>query len=442
MNSSQNSHQTRRKLFGIEMPDDLTKLNFYSVFWCAMVLILALSYVSVIQPICLKEVIGISPAHFGKINANLIFLNEIAAILFLGVAGVLSDKYGRKILMTFGLFFGGIIFILYGYSDLIAKALGVNSLLIVFIIRFLYAAALAFAWPQIYAIIGDYTFQSSRGKGMAVMGMCCALGPLIAFTLMAAIPARFGILPAFYACGLICILGALASRFGVVDRVHKDHRKVDESMGAIKPLKEAFKVLKHNPALKMCYGAAFTSRADVAILGTFMIMWSVKVADDFNISNARATMQAGLTVGISAIVGIITAPLWGIITDRWGRLQSLVLGLGLVGSGFCLLATASDPFGMWAKISMVICGAGQFGALTASTTLTADLSPKKILGSILGGFNTFGAIGIFILGNIGGLVFDSIGYGSPFMILGSANLVVMAWALLILKAKPAMETNS
>lgn len=432
MNSSQNFNQTQRKLFGIEMPEDVRKLNFYSLFWCAMTLILALSYVAVIQPIYLKEVIGIPPAHFGKINANLLFLNEIAAILFLGLAGALSDKYGRRILMTLGLLFGGIIFILYGYSDLIAKDIGVNSLIIVYLIRFLYAVALAFAWPQIFATITDYTYKSSRGKGMAVVGLCSAIGPLLAFTLMAAIPAKFSILTAFYVCGLICMLSALVSRFGIVDRAQ---HKSDEAKRPIRQLKEAMKVVRHNSALKMCYGAAFTSRADVAILGTFMIMWSVKVAETFHISSAKATMQAGLAVGIAGIVGIITAPLWGIITDRWGRIQSLALGLGLVGAGFSLLALTSDPFGMWTKICMVICGAGQFGAMIASTTLTADLSPKKVLGSVLGGFNTFGAIGIFVIGNIGGIVFDSIGYGSPFLILGSANLIVAAWALLIWKRK-------
>jgi len=101
--NSQNKEVKRKKTLGIVILEGLTLLNFYALFWCSMVMLIGITCVAVIQPIFLKEVIKVPQQHFGKINANLLLLKEIAVILFLGISGALSDKYGRKILMTLGL---------------------------------------------------------------------------------------------------------------------------------------------------------------------------------------------------------------------------------------------------------------------------------------------------------------------------------------------------
>src|SRR4030066_425845 len=109
MNSSAQNPVVKKKILGIVVLEGLKPLNFYALFWCSMVMLIGITFGSVIQPVFLKEVIKVSPQHFGKINANLVFLNEVAAILFLGLSGALSDKFGRKILMILGFLISGII---------------------------------------------------------------------------------------------------------------------------------------------------------------------------------------------------------------------------------------------------------------------------------------------------------------------------------------------
>jgi MFS family permease len=66
---------------------------------------------------------------------------------------------------------------------------------------------------------------------------------------------------------------------------------------------------------------------------------------------------------------------------------------------------------------------GFAAASLGAITLTADVAPKPLLGSILGGLNTMQPIGILIFLQIGGLLFDKVGYWTPFALKGIANLV-------------------
>ncbi|MBI5375491.1 MAG: MFS transporter [Candidatus Schekmanbacteria bacterium] len=427
---TEEKHEIKGKIAGIEIPPDLKKYNFYALFWCSMVMLMAITSGSVIQPIFLKDVIGIAPQNFGKISTALVVINEVASILLIGYVGVLSDRYGRRKIMTFGLVTSGITYIIFGYSKSIADFSGIEPIIAVFILRALFVIFLQFAWPHVFTIIGDYTYASSRGKGMAAIGLTSAIGALLAFGVISQIPKKFGVLAAFVTCGIIILISAAVSHFGVVDRM-KVREKSEHSKGELELLMEAWQIVKDSAPLKMCYGAAFISRANVGVLGTMMMIWTAKVAQEYGHTTGEALALGGMAVGLSGIFGMITAPLWGILTDRWGRMRTTALSLAFTGIGYLLLTLIINPFGGLMKIFIIFIGAGQFGAMTASMTLATDLSPKKVLGSVLGGFNTFGALGIFVLTSVGGIVFDAFGHTSPFLIAGLVNIVVTVWCLVV-----------
>lgn len=423
----------KKKTFGIVILEGLKPVNFYALFWCSMVMLIGISFPTVIQPIFLKEVIKISSQNFGKINANLVYLNEIAAILFLGIAGALSDKYGRKILMTLGLLISGVLFIIYGYANDFGIVTNTNSLVWVFALRFIYAVALTFAWPQIFTIIGDYTEHESRGKGNAVVSIMWGIGAIVSFVIFSKIPQKFGILAGFYALGGILLFTALISHFFIVDRLPKD---ISKRKKTTEILKEAIDTLKISPGLKLSYAASFISRATVGILGTFMMAWAVRVASASNMDSHKATAVGGMVVGISAMAGLVVAPIWGILIDRWGRMPSLTLSLLLTGLGFLLMGVVVTPFAGLTKLCVIFCGIGQIGLMVSSTTLAIDLSPPKVLGSVLGGFNTLGALGILVIGTIGGFLFDEVSYVAPFVLTGAVSFVVLLWAILVYNKVP------
>ena len=66
--------------------------------------------------------------------------------------------------------------------------------------------------------------------------------------------------------------------------------------------------------------------------------------------------------------------------------------------------------------------------------LAVDLTPPDMLGSLLGAFNVVGGAGQVFFIQIGGILFDTMGPASPFLFIGLANLVVMAYAIAVMNS--------
>ena len=78
--------------------------------------------------------------------------------------------------------------------------------------------------------------------------------------------------------------------------------------------------------------------------------------------------------------------------------------------------------------------AGSINAgLTGANTLVSDVSPKNLLGSILGGLNSMRLIGVLFFHQVGGFLFDNVGYGAPFLLKGIASVVCGLWIFAVRK---------
>ena len=106
----------------------------------------------VIQPVFLKETIGIPEGLAGSINSGLQNMSQVATILFIGLVGVASDKYGRRIFIIAGFVFCFVFYIVFGHSKDIAMLLGIGSvqgqLVCVYLIRFIIGIGLVMSHPQ------------------------------------------------------------------------------------------------------------------------------------------------------------------------------------------------------------------------------------------------------------------------------------------------------
>ena len=71
-------------------------------------------------------------------------------------------------------------------------------------------------------------------------------------------------------------------------------------------------------------------------------------------------------------------------------------------------------------------GLGIAGAVTGANTIASEVSPRPLLGSVLGGLNSMHPLGVLFFLQVGGLLFDKVGYNAPFMMKGIVNL---AWGL-------------
>ncbi len=139
----------------------------------------------------------------GQILGMLIATFALAQFVFSPIAGNLSDQYGRKNLIIFGLILSGLAQIGFGFS---------TDIWMLFVARFLGGLGSAFVAPPIMAFVADMTTYEERGKGMGMLGAAMSLGFMIG-------PGIGGFLSKvslhfpFYTAGAAAILAALLSLF-------------------------------------------------------------------------------------------------------------------------------------------------------------------------------------------------------------------------------------
>lgn len=121
-------------------------------------------------------VIPIMPAYLdtfgvaGQALGTLIATFALAQFLFSPLSGQLSDKYGRKKLIIFGM-------IVFGLSQL---AFGLASnLWLLYVARFFSGLGAAFLIPPMMAFVADITSYENRGRGMGLLGASMSLGFMI-----------------------------------------------------------------------------------------------------------------------------------------------------------------------------------------------------------------------------------------------------------------------
>jgi DHA1 family tetracycline resistance protein-like MFS transporter len=105
--------------------------------------------------------------------------------------------------------------------------------------------------------------------------------------------------------------------------------------------------------------------------------------------------------------------------------------MGLVG----------NPFDLFVMLPVTVSAAGQAGCFVTPSILAVDVTPPDIRGSLLGAFNVVGGMGQVFFIQVGGILFDAMGPASPFLFVGLANLVVMAYAISVMNSPKDRRTR-
>jgi len=142
--------------------------NRFALYVLMFNMFIAMSGIGLIIPI-MPEYLG----TFGVAGQALGFLIAMFAFsqfLFSPLAGDLSDKFGRKKLIIFGL-------VIFGLSQLMFGA--ATELWMLFLARFFSGVGAAFIIPPMMAFVADITTEDERGKGMGLLGASMSLGFMI-----------------------------------------------------------------------------------------------------------------------------------------------------------------------------------------------------------------------------------------------------------------------
>ena len=123
------------------------------------------------------------------------------------------------------------------------------------------------------------------------------------------------------------------------------------------------------------------------------------------------TLWSGAINAAGAGAMAITAPIWGLIADRYGRKPMLLRGL--FGGAFvvALMGLASAP---WQLLALRVLEGTLTGTVAAATALVATSAPRRRLGYALGMVQTAVFAGASAGPLFGGLAFDRIGPRATF----------------------------
>jgi MFS family permease len=152
-----------------------------------------------------------------------------------------------------------------------------------------------------------------------------------------------------------------------------------------------------------------------------------------------------LLFAVAGGASLIWLPILGFIMDKFNRVTGVICCMTLAAMGYGVMyfvdennmfSSSGFPLTQQSIILFALLGMGQISAFMGATLLISHEAPRLKRGSVVGMFNTFGAIGIFFAVAIGGRLFDSLGGYGPFLLIGSINAVVVILAIIVRVLSP------
>ncbi len=425
------------RIASINLVSGVSRINFWTYIYAAFICVGMMAAMNFVQGFILTEHLRLPEDQQGKIAGDLAFWTEITAVILLGPFGALSDSVGRKVVLIAGTLLIGIGYGLYPFATSIPELI---------FYRLIYAVGAAATVAAAITIQNDYPEEQSRGKMIGFTSIMNGLGIVAVAGFMGSLPkiltesgmdavtaGKFTLGGA----GVICILSAVIFTFGLKDSSainrHKQPRPMDLLRRGLRSAK--------NPRIALSYGCAFTARSDLAINGLFISLWAIQVGNLDGITTAEALSRVVIVIAVSNGVALIWAPLFGMILDRVNRVTGVAISLGLAALGFLSMSIITSPLDYAMLPFFILLGIGANSAIMASVVLVGQEAAPEERGTVIGVSGIFGALGILFATAVGGRLFDSWAPYAPFVLLGSIQALLFAFAVFVRLNSPGNEVR-
>jgi multidrug resistance protein len=341
--------------------------------------------------------LGASSFEIGVLFASY----NIMQLIFAPIWGALSDRVGRKPLISFGLFGFSVTFILFGLADSYVEML---------VYRILGGIVSAAALPTVNAMVADLFPPEERAKGMGVVGAGIGLsfvfGPVIGGLL-----SSYGFAAPFFASGGVAFLTFLVILFALPESLPKEKRASAAQQRKANPLSALF------GSLSLLYGILFIVSFAFSGLETTFALYINDLYGFTSIDLGYMFLIMGI---ISAFVqgGMI-----GKLVKRLGEPAVLTLGLCLYGIGFFAIPLSGNFWVLSLVLSLFGAGQGMIRA-TANAMITQRTTIGQ--GVTTGAISSMDSLGR-ILGPLAGGAVYTFSYNGPFLLGGALMVVILIW---------------
>ena len=185
-------------------------------------------------------------------------------------------------------------------------------------------------------------------------------------------------------------------------------------------------------------------KINLAVLwfGNFLVMagmtmitpfLSLYLQQDLGVRGDHAIgVWAGLIFAANFVTSFVFQPLWGNLSDRYGRKVMLLrsgFGMSIV---ITLMGFAASP---WHLLVLRMANGTISGFLPAAVSLVSATTPKEKMGFAMGTLQSGGTAGSILGPLIGGLMADAFGFRPIFHITGALLFLASLLSLLLVKEK-------
>jgi MFS transporter, DHA1 family, solute carrier family 18 (vesicular amine transporter), member 1/2 len=372
------------------------------VLVCVVIFVDSLGYGVVVPVMPVYAVnLGIGEIGLGMLFASYALGNIVAALPF----GLLSDKFGRRPFLIFGMLAMAGAFVLYAYS---------TTYVTLFLSRFLDGVTAAANWSVGLAIIADIYPAGKRGKGMglvmAAMGAGAIAGPAVGGVLND----WLGYKSPFLLVAAICVAGGI---FALISRELKDLKPRPGEAGYWRMARSVL----DNPNVVLTLVIVMMGTVSLGVLEP---LFPVYLEDTLGLGSTAI----GLLFAFTVLTYTLVSPLVGKLSDRRGKRGLMILGLMTTAVvAPALVFSASLPL---ITVLFGLCGITIALFETPTLPLIADLLTGKgegeVFGTAFGLFNMAWAVGYILGPAAGGFLAQKHGLPTAMIIL-SVPLVILSW---------------
>lgn len=344
----------------------------------------------------------VSVGELGFFFTTFYFTNALVSI----PAGFISDRVGRKAVITSSLLF--LAAVVFGYSL-------AETRIHLYVLRAMHGASFGFIFPIARAYVMDKTTEENRGQAMGAFIF------IVTLTQMAA-PAIGGFVREH--TGSFALLFYIAALFSVGAALFL--------VTAVRDFGTGFAVQKMRlPTRELLQNRAFA----VILLMFSMLFFGASILIPIlpifvNQELGMDYIGLGLLFSIYLIVYAVSQWGAGILSDKYGRKNLLVYPLFFYATGI-LLSGLSTSYTMFFVVYLCVAvGAGPYS--TVAYSLIGDTVEQELRGTASGAITTMQNIGYIVGPIVGSALGEATNLRVPFLVTASVGFltILMLFALL------------
>ena len=320
------------------------------------------------------------------------------------IVGILDDRFGRRKWIYSGLGISTIALLAFPLNTNIAYLVAVHAV---------QGIAAAMIIVSSLTMVTDVSSTDNRGKEMGFYDFA-NLGGYLVGILAAGILTKLGspTIP-FYFAAFLAAGAAIFAYFRVKET------KSREGRSAVSPIK----------TLKLL----FSHRRAAAMFPIWLAITTfVGVTLTFGPRLGPSPFLTSILFGAGVLILAVTQPLFGYLSDRYGRDKLMMLGLlSLIGLFYTAINLIRGRIGLLTGTPfLVLFGVGCFAFPPAALASLGDLAPQRGRGVTMGAYSVVISLGTIVGPLLGGYLLDRYGAASLFyagliLLIGALGLAIL-----------------